>query len=268
MSRKRLKISSRGPAPWLNTFADLMNLLLCFFVMLFAFSDINIEKFEKVSISMANSFGITKNTSDSEKSDLVGSGMSQLSGLDQYYSELDKPDQEDLSQAELDKAMAALDKKMESATEKMYDKISDLAVEYNLTDYVELSMDPDHKYVELTLKGSILYSSGEADIKKESLPILKSIGNILNNFENYNVEITGYTDNIPMTQDSEYKDNNWLSSARALNAAQYLINECNVDPSTLKYSGRGEYEPIASNETEEGRALNRRIEIKIFNEYQ
>ena len=66
---------------------------------------------------------------------------------------------------------------------------------------------------------------------------------------------------------SAYRDNNWLSSARALNAAEYLIDNSGLDPTNLKYSGRGEYEPIASNSTEEGRAKNRRIEIKIYNAY-
>jgi chemotaxis protein MotB len=64
-----------------------------------------------------------------------------------------------------------------------------------------------------------------------------------------------------------FKDNNWLSSARALNAAEFLIENNNLDPRNLKYSGRGEYEPIADNTTSEGRAKNRRIEIRIFNEY-
>lgn len=292
MARKKLKTSSPGSAPWLNTFADLMNLLLCFFVMLFAFSDINVEKFEKVSISMANSFGITKNLSGTDTQELIGSGMSQMNGLSEYYSKINNADsntqttaggesdtsasgnsseasdqtQKDTGEVELDKAIAKLDEEMTAATTTMYNMVSDLAEQYDLTDSVELSMDPNHKYVELTLKGSVLYDSGKADIKKDSLQILNSIGKIIKKFDGYSIEITGHTDNVPMTVDSQYKDNNWLSSARALNAAQYLIEECGIDPATLKYSGRGEYEPISSNATEEGRAKNRRIEIKIYNE--
>lgn len=274
MARKRLKLSYGGSAPWMNTFADLMNLLLCFFVMMFAFSDINAEKFEKVSISMANSIGIKQNVSDTDSTDSIDTGMSQIKGLDEYYNKLKKSDGDVSGQSpgnseisDIDKALQTIDKEMEASTTEMYDKVSDLAKQYALTDYVELSMDPDHKYVELTMKGSVLYSSGEAEIKKESLPILRKIGDILKKFEGCSIEVTGYTDNVPMTDESEYKDNNWLSSARALNAAEYLIGECRIDPSILKYSGRGEYEPIASNATEEGRAENRRIEFRIFNEY-
>jgi chemotaxis protein MotB len=288
LSRKKLKTSSPGSIPWLNTFADLMNLLLCFFVMLFAFSDINVEKFEIVSISMANSFGITKNTSDTDAQGVIGAGMVQLSELADYYLRIGDSDssttdatdnatddtgtasdlnKEDADKAELDEAIARLDQKMEESTTAMYDLASDLTEQYDLTDYVELSIDPEYKFIELTLKGSVLYDSGEAEIRQKALPILNSIGRIIKKFEGYNVEITGHTDNVPMSKNSQYEDNNWLSTARALNAAQYLIEECNIDPATLKYSGRGEYDPIASNATQEGRAKNRRIEIKIYNEY-
>ncbi len=282
MARKKPKSSpAMRQAPWLYTFADLMNLLLCFFIMIVAFSDINVNKFEQLSISIANSIGAKKNSTASDG--MIDSGMSQIGGLEQYYSLLDQeatdedtssdqeedPDQSGTAteKEELDEAIAKLEQKMEEETTVMYDEVSELADRYNLTDYVELSMDDQYKYVELTLKGSVLYASGDAKIKRAALPILNSIGNIINEFKGYGVEITGHTDNVPMSENSQYKDNNWLSSARALNAAQYLIEECGVDPAMLKYSGRGEYDPIASNATEEGRAKNRRIEIKIYNEY-
>jgi chemotaxis protein MotB len=148
----------------------------------------------------------------------------------------------------------------------MYDQVSDLTDQYNLGDYVELSIDPESQFVQLTLKGSILYDSGKAEIKEEAKPILLKIGEVLQKFKGYTVEIEGHTDNVPMNS-STYKDNNWLSSARALNAAEFLIENQKLDPTKIKYSGRGEYEPITSNATPEGRAKNRRIEIKIYNEY-
>ncbi len=154
---------------------------------------------------------------------------------------------------------------MQAVSEDMYDKVSDLTDQYNLGDYVELGMDPDYQYVQISLRGSVLFDSGEADIKKEAKPILAKIGELLKKFEGYTVEIEGHTDNVPMVS-STYKDNNWLSSARALNAAEYLIKTQKLDASRIKYTGRGEYEPVASNATSEGRARNRRIEIKIYNE--
>ncbi len=267
MSRRRRSSQTGGQASWLNTFADLMNLLLCFFVMLFAFSDINVDKFEKLSKSMANSIGISKDKT--AMNEVINPGMSQIDGLDKYYSDLEDGSKDTNTNGEVDinKALAEIDKKMTAATSKMYDEVSNLADQYHLSDDLKLDIAPDHKYVQMTLEGTILYDSGKAEIKKESLPILANIGEILKKFKGYNIEITGHTDNVPTSDSSKFKNNNWLSSARALNAAEYLINECGINSAKLKYSGRGEYDPISSNDTEKGRAMNRRIEFKIYNQY-
>ena len=76
--------------------------------------------------------------------------------------------------------------------------------------------------------------------------------------------IEGHTDNVPI-HTAEFKDNNELSSFRALSVFNYLLEVSDLDPATLKHSGRGEYVPVADNSTPEGRAKNRRIEIKIYN---
>jgi len=291
--KKKAEGGGGGNAPWLNTFADLMNLLLCFFVLLFAMSSVDAEKFEQLSVSLSNSFGVFQGGGASVgDGQLISAGMSQLSELSKYYntmgqtsektgSELEDSQEntqegsktsegvmnkEGAEAVELEEAMEKIAEEMEKVTAGMYDQVSDMTGQYNLGDYVELSIDPEFQFVQLTLKGSVLYVSGNAEIKKEAEPILLKIGDILNKFEGYTIEITGHTDNVPMNS-STFKDNNWLSSARALNAAEFLIGNCGIDPTILKYSGRGEYEPISSNATAEGRAKNRRIEIKIYNEY-
>lgn len=291
--KKREEGGGGGNAPWLNTFADLMNLLLCFFVLLFASSTVDAEKFEQIAISMANSIGVLDGGQSVGQGNLISSGMNQMNELDEFYTnmgkasaetgkELDKenkdPQKNSSSQtseentsggngdAELDKALERIEKEMTTVSKQMYDDVSDFTEQYDLGKYVELSIDPEYKFVQLTLRGSILYDSGKADIKDGAKPVLTKIGEILMKFEGYTVEIIGHTDNVPMTSDS-FKDNNWLSSARALNAAEFLIKNSKLDPSFVKYSGRGEYDPITSNETADGRAKNRRIEIKIYNEY-
>ena len=77
--------------------------------------------------------------------------------------------------------------------------------------------------------------------------------------------IEGHTDNVPQTSVEKYKNNLWLSSARACAVYDYLVANCNMSPSKLEASGKGEYAPIASNATPEGRQKNRRVEIKIYN---
>jgi chemotaxis protein MotB len=295
LARKKREEGSGNNAPWLNTFADLMNLLLCFFVLLFSMSNVDADKFEKISISMANSIGIFEaGGSAVGTGNLIASGMSQLTELGEYYTNMGKAskktgsdmeaedndssqedtnqnNQEDQSEAgngtaELSEALERIEKEMVEASSEMYDKVSDLTEQYALGDYVELSIDPDYKFVQLSFKGSILFDSGAADIKEQAKPILSNVGEILLKFDGFKVEIIGHTDNVPMSG-TAFKDNNWLSSGRALNAAEFLIDNSNLDPSNIRYSGRGEYDPIASNSTADGRAKNRRIEIKIYNEY-
>ena len=292
--KKKEEGGGGGNAPWLNTFADLMNLLLCFFVLLFAMSNVDAAKFEQISLSLANSIGILDGgLSAIGSGNLISSGMTQMNELDQYYTSMGKASVEsgddmtaeenedpgkggDSSQgvqsqggqgnARLSEALERIEKEMKVVSATMYDQLSDLTGEYSLGDYVELSVDPEYRFVQLTLKGSVLFDSGKADIKDVAKPIIDKIGQILRSFDGYTIEITGHTDNVPMTSDT-YRDNNWLSSARALNAAEYLIKNGGLDPKHLKYSGRGEYDPIADNGTAQGRAKNRRIEIKIYNEY-
>jgi chemotaxis protein MotB len=295
LARKKREEGGGNNAPWLNTFADLMNLLLCFFVLLFSMSTVDAKKFEQIAISMANSIGVLEGGGSSiGTGNLISSGMTQMNELDEFYTNMGKAsvesgkdmDEEDKEQqennssgqsteeetsggngdAKLEQALERIEEEMTAVSQGMYDEVSDMTEQYNLGDYVELSIDPEYRFVQMTLKGSVLFDSGKADIKEAAKPILTKIGEILFKFEGYTVEVIGHTDNVPMTS-GNFKDNNWLSSARALNAAEFMIHNSNLDPSNVKYSGRGEYEPITSNETADGRAKNRRIEIKIYNEY-
>lgn len=275
--RKRPEAPAGGNAPWLATFADLMNLLLCFFVLLFAMSDVDGEKFEEISVSFSNAFGVLDGGRTAiGEGQLISSGLTQLNDLDEFFSTMGaqseetgeeiKKDSTNKVDFELEDAREKILEEMANQSEEMYDQILDLSELYELGSFVELSIDSEYKYVQLSLKGSILYESGKADIIEQAKPFLSKMGELLSKFEGFTIEIIGHTDNVPMSSGGAFRDNNWLSSARALNAAEFLINNNNLDPAKLKYSGRGEYEPVSSNSTAEGRAKNRRIEIRIYNE--
>lgn len=287
LARKKREDSGRAGSPWITTFADLMNLLLCFFVLLFSMSDISEEKFEEISVSFANAFGILEGSGSAlDYSQLVSSGMTQVNELQEVFEAMgvnvegvknitdgdyntdvqNNVNEEQGDIVDINDAMNVIASKMEEASKEMYEEVEEMADLKQLTSDIELDIDPNYQFVKISLKGSILFDSGGATLKEEAKPILSKVGDILKEFEGYRVEIEGHTDNRPMTGPT-YKDNNWLSSARALNATEYLIKTKDLDPSDIKYSGRGEYDPIASNDTETGRAKNRRIEIKIYNEY-
>jgi len=274
VARKKKQVSSGGDASWLNTFADLMNLLLCFFVLLFSMSSVDAEKFEQISKAFSSSFSIfSSGGSAIDHGQLISSGVSQLNDLDDYFKNMGKSDDdidtdEDGYIEEIDELQSALDKlyeEMIKQTEEMYDNISELAGKYNIMNDIELGIDPDYKYVQISIRGEILFDSGKAILKPQVKPILSKVGDILIDYKGFYIEIEGHTDNVPMTNGT-YQNNNWLSSARALNAAEYFIKEKGLNPSKLKYSGRGEYDPIDTNSNAKGRAKNRRIEIKIYNQ--
>lgn len=151
-------------------------------------------------------------------------------------------------------------------SEEMLDNIAELTERYNISDSIALSLDSQGKYVELTLSGSLLFDSGSAELKSSCLPLLSKVGDILKVYSKHSINIIGHTDNVPM-KSSKYDSNDILSSARAISAAQYLVNEKHISVERLSWTGRGEYEPVASNATAEGRARNRRIEIRIYNSF-
>ena len=255
---KRKEDPPKPAAAWMNTFADLMNLLLCFFVLLFSMSTVDAQKFELVAASFSDSFSIFSGGGSSfGEGLLISNGVSQLNELDQYMNSMGKAAEE----SETDDMIDAIDKKKMQESEELAELIEEMLEEEKLDK--EVDIDFTSEYVSLTLNGSLLFDSGSADIKEESFDILDKIGVILQKYASSIIEIEGHTDNVPI-HNAQFKSNNELSSARALSVFEYLVDNTNLDPAMVKHSGRGEYVPIADNSTPEGRAKNRRVEIKIY----
>jgi chemotaxis protein MotB len=116
----------------------------------------------------------------------------------------------------------------------------------------------------ITVVGDLLFDSGKAKIRQEAYPVLDKVARVLKeNVPQLNVGIEGYTDNQPIKL-SSWKSNWELSTARALGVVHYLVNERRLSPNRLSAIGYGEYHPVATNATKEGRQLNRRVEIVIL----
>jgi chemotaxis protein MotB len=116
----------------------------------------------------------------------------------------------------------------------------------------------------ITVVGDVLFDSGKAKIRPEAYTILDKVATVLKeNVPGLNVGIEGHTDNQPI-KFSGWKSNWELSSARALSVLHYLVEEKEIVPERVSAVGYGEYKPVASNETKEGRQLNRRVEIVIL----
>ena len=258
MAKKRQEDPPKGLAPWLATFGDLMNLLLCFFVLLFSMSTIDAEKFEQLAASLASSMSILPNGASAIGDGvLVSNGVSQLNELAEYVNNMGYEAEE---QEETD-AIEEVKREQLAETEKIAEQVEELTEANNFAD--EVNVDFNGQYVTLTLNGALLFDSGSAKIKEESMPVLDKLALILTKYKDHTIEIEGHTDNVPI-HTSEFKDNNELSSFRALSVFNYLLEVSELDPVNLKHSGRGEYVPVADNSTAEGRMRNRRVEIKIY----
>ncbi len=270
MAKKKQEEAPKGSPAWMATFSDLMNLLLCFFVLLFAMSSVDADKWEQVVASFNNAFSIFDSGSTAiGDGSLVGTGTTQLVELGDYMSSMgtlsEDTDTYDETGKEEEKT---LEEQLEQAnleeTEAMLDNIAELTERYNLEGQFDLSMDSHGKYIEITISGSVLFDSGKADLKEECKPLLSKVGDILRVYDGHNVEIIGHTDNVPMNS-AKYESNDILSSARAISTAQFLAQVKGIDIERLSWTGRGEYDPIATNATAEGRAKNRRVEIRLYN---
>lgn len=262
-----------GGAGWMNTFADLMNLLLCFFVLLFAMSSVDEDKFEQLVASLSASFGVLEGGSTSViEGTLISAGVDDLDDLDEYYESIGIDDEgidvsasEEIYEYDGQELLEVIKDKGAEASEKMAEEIEQQAEEMDISEQIEV--DFTSQYVMIMLNGALLFDPAETEIRKESIPLVDKVGDILKNYSSSMVEITGYTDNIPLIGDPKYDDNWDLSTARAKTVMMYLVNNKGMSLTKLKSSGRGENDPIATNDTAEGRAQNRRVEIKIYNEY-
>lgn len=278
MARKKKEDTlAPGSPAWMSTYGDMVTLLLCFFVLLFSMSTVDAAKFEALASSLSQTFSIfTAGSTAIGDGVLISNGVSQLNELSEYFNTTGQTADSDETTDQMDKENTDADKQWSSVSkaeefleesglkesEELAEKIEETVKENNLADVIDIQFTA--QYVELTLKGALLYEPGSATLKQDILPTIDKVGLILQKYSTGTVEIEGHTDNVPMAS-NRYASNDELSSARALSVFHYLIETTSLNPAYIKHSGRGEYAPIADNSTPEGRAKNRRVEIRIYN---
>ncbi|MDD3375496.1 MAG: OmpA family protein [Candidatus Omnitrophica bacterium] len=134
----------------------------------------------------------------------------------------------------------------------------------NEIDDRQVSVEMLERGLVITFVSEVLFDSGKANLRSDSLGKLDKVASVLmTTVKDLNVGVEGYTDNVPIKY-SGWKSNWELSSARAMNVLHYLVDNEGVSPERLSATGYGEFRPIASNETKEGRQANRRVEIVIL----
>lgn len=144
----------------------------------------------------------------------------------------------------------------------------------NLTDALEeelheiqgITIKQDMDATRISFGEAVLFNSGEAKLKQSATPVLKSVANYLQLLP-YTVVVEGHTDLVPMKPGSIYKDNNELSLARAMSVVKILSQEYSLPPGQFAAAAYGSFRPIETNETEDGRRMNRRVEIALFRDF-
>ena len=273
MAKKKEEAPPPGSPAWMATFSDLMNLLLCFFVLLFSMSTIDEAKLNEIIASMSSSFSVFQGGATAIGDGiLVSNGVSQLNELSEYINSTGKVAESESEAVEFEeydneqKGVEEMREELEDVNlaknEEIKEAIDEALAESAMADQVDVSFTA--QYVMLTMKGALLFASGSADLREAAYPVLDKVGGILERYAQGEIEIDGHTDNIPI-HSSQFPSNEELSSARALSVFYYMAEHTRLNIRNMKHSGMGERVPVADNATDAGRAQNRRVEIRIYN---
>ncbi|MDR3580042.1 MAG: flagellar motor protein MotB [Oryzomonas sp.] len=240
---------------WLVSYGDLLTLLFAVFVVLYAMSQSDKKKVEEVMQSMQSAFGMAQAGAPAPKINVIPSN--QIAPVpDIKPSMVMPPINKTNSGIRRPKIVAA-----EGDFRQMKSSIEAFLIKEGVRDKVTVEIT--RRGLVVSLKEAGFFDSGSATVKKQSLAILAAIAESLSNYANgYRVE--GHTDNVPIH--SEQFRSNWeLSSTRANNIMHLLTESYGLSPENVSTVGYGEYRPMDSNDTLEGRAKNRRVDIVFLN---
>lgn len=241
MSKRRKKAEDHVDESWLIPYADILTLLLALFIVLFAASEIDAQKFKQISDSFNSELQGGKNILDHE------AAVETVIPLELLIEE--ETSTPDVSLEQDFKELAELQEKIEAYIE-----------EKGLSPRLETMLTG--KGLVLKITEGILFPPGGASISEEPRIIAKEISNLLVTDMPREIHVEGHTDNIPSAS-VEFPTNWELSTARAINFMKVLLENEELKPEYFSATGYSEYRPIATNNTAKGRAENRRVAVLI-----
>lgn len=264
------KCPPAGAPLWLATFADLMSLLMCFFVLLLSFATMDAAKFKKVAESMEDAFGVQKDIVAVE----IPMGTSIIA---QHFSPAQtKPTPIEQIKQSTNQQATKLDvsvEDMEEVKQKMLqakmgeiedqaDKIEGSLAQEIGEGLVSVETQGLKIIIRINEKGS--FPSGTAILKSGFQPVMEKITAAVNDAEG-TVHVAGHTDNIPISTDW-YRSNWELAAGRAVTVADYMLKTKGTDRNRIVVEGYADTRPLVDNNSAKNRAINRRVEIIITQE--
>ncbi len=237
MAVNKKKKEQKGAPAWMVSWSDMTTLLLTFFIVMMSFAEIDGEDFYLVLSSFRGSLGMMSGGYSLSSGKLVelGQNMKNLPSTAQGR---------------------ALSKKLQKAVSVFKPEIETKKVR----------VTEDERGLVITLASDAFFEPGSAALKNEMKPVLSKIGNILREIPNF-TRIEGHTDSNPISAPGAVRgfSTNWeLSGARSINVLRYLQEEEKVNPKQMSAVAVGEQRPLYTNNTPEGRAYNRRVDVVIL----
>lgn len=234
--KKKLKLPESS---WIDTYADTITLLMTFFVLLYSMSSVDSAKFQQISQAL-NSL-------------MTGNDAKTILEYDIYQGEVPLIGGEETTTKDNENQTG------ENGESSTYDDVKKFVDENDLSSIV--SIISDKRGVIIQIKDSILFETGQADLKDNSKEVLDKINALIATLPN-NIIIEGHTDNVPINT-YQFPSNYELSGARASRVLRYFVEEKGQDASRFVFQGLGDTEPLYPNDSEEHKALNRRVNILI-----
>ena len=256
MSNAAKKCPPAGAPAWVMTFADLMSLLMCFFVLLLSFSEMDVQKFKQIAGSMKFAFGVQRVI----KAEDIPKGTTVISQEFSPGKPTPTPLQEIRQQTTDDTAEKLdIEKIAEQNAKELAEEIKK-ALEGEIENGL-LEVDTERNEVMIRIREKGSFASGSAVLQTSFMPILDKIGDVLNKTDGELI-VAGHTDNIPIST-TQYPSNWVLSAARAANVVHYYSKKDKLLADRMQIRAHSDTRPTASNDTAEDRAKNRRVEIII-----
>ncbi|PFG15291.1 chemotaxis protein MotB [Bacillus sp. es.036] len=236
---------------WLIPYADMLTLLLALFIVLFAASTVDVKKYEAITQSFQEVLSGGTGILEGEPAMLDPEDGSFVGMTDESEKEEEQEDDPEEKALEQD----------QNKLQKLQGRIDEYIADQDLDSYLKTKLTEEGLLI--TIKEAALFQSGKAVLTGDAKPLAKQISDLLVTDPPRRITVTGHTDDRPI-KTSQYPSNWHLSSERALNFMTELLNNKKLDPKLFSFTGYGEYRPIDSNKTEEGRAKNRRVEVLIL----
>jgi len=265
MSGGKAKKGGGGAPAWIVTFADLMSLLLTFFVLLLSFSNMEVTEFKKMAGAMSQSFGLQSFDALSGIIELEGSAVgttaknvAPIALPDQLPTDQVGPDEAEPIEDEKPPAQEVPDKQA-TASKRTFNDLQTVMATEIAADVMDLIRAGNTTVVRFPDKVS--FPSGSGELKPEFLPVLGKVLAVLDESEGH-IVISGHTDDIPISTDIHRS--NWdLSASRAASVAHFILEHTTISADRITVQGYADSRPLADNDSEDNRAKNRRVEITI-----